>query len=307
MEDDVDCTTFRSDKHLTKTFHRFQAFKEKSLLCDVKLIVGDKKIKAHRLILAAFSDYFSAMFTGDLSETTQYTVNLTDLNPLAVESLIKYAYTAEIEIRVDNVENLLSASCILQVDEVKQACSEFMCHQLHPSNCLGIRAFADGHGCLELFKMSDKYTKYHFVDVVQNQEFVVLAAESVVELMSSDQLNVSSETQVFMALKTWTTYDCENRKKHLPELLANVRLPLLSTQYLLDQVEPCPLLRDILPCRELIIEAMKYQLMPDRQLQAITPRTKPRLSTVGKLFAVGGMSLTYLTFFAFNNIKTLYM
>lgn len=291
MEDDDDCVIFQSNQHLSKTFRRFQAFKENSVLCDIKLVVGDKKIKAHRLILAAFSDYFSAMFTGDMSETTQYTVNLTDLNALAVEALIKYAYTAEIEIRVDNVENLLSASCLLQVDEVKQACSEFMCHQLHPSNCLGIRAFADGHGCVELFKRSDKYTKDHFVDVVQNQEFVVLAAESVAELLSSDDLNVSCETQVFMALTTWTRHDYESRKKHLSDLLSHVRLPLLSTQYLLDQVEPSPLFRDLSPCRELIIEAMKYQLMPERRLQGLSPRTKPRHSTVGRLFAVGGKFL----------------
>lgn len=29
---------------------------------------------------------------------------------------------------------------------------------LHPSNCLGIRAFADAQGCIELMKVAHSYT-----------------------------------------------------------------------------------------------------------------------------------------------------
>ena len=46
--------------------------------------------------------------------------------------------------------------------DVKEACCEFLVTQLHPSNCLGIRAFADLHGCLDLLKLADKYTAQHF-------------------------------------------------------------------------------------------------------------------------------------------------
>ena len=178
MEEESDAIIFTCNDHLLKTFKKMDGFRKNSKLSDIVLVVGEKKIEAHRLVLAAFSDYFSAMFTGDLSENKKDVVHLTDMDPQAVEALIKYAYTSHIEIRVDNVENLLSVSCILQIDEVKEACSEFMKHQLHPSNCLGIRAFADGHGCNELFKEADAYTKERFADVVRSQEFVLLVESS---------------------------------------------------------------------------------------------------------------------------------
>lgn len=264
-------------------------FRKSSQLCDIVLVVGDKRIKAHRLVLAAFSDYFSAMFTGDLSENGQAEVNLTDLDPQAVEALIQYAYTSHIEIRVDNVENLLSVSCILQIDEVKDACSEFMKHQLHPSNCLGIRSFAEGHGCNELYKIADAFTKERFVDVVKSQEFVFLNAECVGQLLKSEDLNVTSESQIFEALCVWAEHDEQSRKRYLAKLLGFVRLPLLTPEFLVDKVEMSSLFRDMSPCRELIIEAMKYQLLPKRRFQLQNSRTTPRRSTVGKLYVVGGM------------------
>ncbi len=40
------------------------------------------------------------------------------------------------------------------------------------------------------------------------------------------------------------------------------------------------------------MEALKYHLLPERRLSLQSPRTKPRKSTVGVLYAVGGMDCT---------------
>lgn len=40
------------------------------------------------------------------------------------------------------------------------------------------------------------------------------------------------------------------------------------------------------------MEAMKYHLLPERRSMMQSPRTKPRKSTVGALYAVGGMDAT---------------
>lgn len=52
------------------------------------------------------------------------------------------------------------------------------------------------------------------------------------------------------------------------------------------------LFRDDIECQKLIMEAMKYHLLPERRPMLQSPRTKPRKSTVGTLFAVGGMDST---------------
>jgi len=52
---------------------------------------------------------------------------------------------------------LLPAAGLLQLQEVKKACCEFLITQLHPTNCLGIRAFADLHACTELLNLANTY------------------------------------------------------------------------------------------------------------------------------------------------------
>lgn len=45
-------------------------------------------------------------------------------------------------------------------------------------------------------------------------------------------------------------------------------------------------------CQRLVMEAMKYHLLPERRPLLQSPRTRPRKATVGALFAVGGMDAT---------------
>ncbi|XP_034349176.2 kelch-like protein 1, partial [Arvicanthis niloticus] len=127
-------------------------------LCDVILIVGNRKIPAHRLVLSSVSDYFAAMFTSDVCEAKQEEIKMEGIDPNALWDLVQFAYTGCLELKEDTIENLLAAACLLQLPQVVEVCCHFLMKLLHPSNCLGIRAFADAQGCIELMKVAHSYT-----------------------------------------------------------------------------------------------------------------------------------------------------
>jgi len=134
----------------------------KNLLCDVILVAdGDMEVPAHIMVLAACSPYFYAMFTS-FEERDQQRITLQGVDYSALELLVDYVYSAEVHVTEDNVQVLLPAANLLQLTDVRDACCDFLQAQLHPSNCLGIRAFADLHGCLELLTHADSYIEQHF-------------------------------------------------------------------------------------------------------------------------------------------------
>lgn len=108
-----------------------------------------------------------------------------------------------------------------------------------------------------------------------------------VNLLSSEDLNVSSEQHIFHALMSWIHYEPENRNEHIARLLALVKLPLLEPSFLVDNVESA--VGSDPACQKLIMDAMKWHLLPERRVQMANNWTRPRKATLGKVLVVGGM------------------
>ncbi|XP_043679056.1 kelch-like protein 5 [Vespula pensylvanica] len=276
-------------KHAESSLRIMEEYLDKQQLTDVVLIAGNKRIPAHRLVLSAGSEYFAAMFTGFLRESKENEIELVEVDGDALCSLVRYCYTGCIELKEDSVQTLLATAHLLQLHPVVKACCRFLRKQLHPSNCLGIRMFADMQGCIGLLKQAHAYTTEHFMEVIKNQEFLLCSADQVAELLESNDLNVPSEDTIFHALTAWLKYDPANRKKDASRLLSLVKLPLLSPAFIADHIESNEMFKDQKAAQELIIEALKYHLLPERRPLLQSNRTKPRKATVGELLAVGGM------------------
>ena len=56
-----------TDSHAKTILTTMNNLRKLNKLCDVLLKVEDKEFPAHRIVLAACSDYFCAMFTGNVS------------------------------------------------------------------------------------------------------------------------------------------------------------------------------------------------------------------------------------------------
>lgn len=251
------------------------------------------EIRAHKMVLASCSAYFYAMFTG-FEESRRDRIHIQGVDHVALQVLIDYVYTAMVDVTDGNVQVLLAAANLLQLTDVRDACCDYLQSQLEPGNCLGIRGFADLHGCLDLLAHTDQYIQQHFCEVVQHDEFLQLSYEQVLHLIRNDQLLVTGEEKVFECVIAWINYDRTGRNGHVAQLMECVRLPLLPKEYLLQTVEHEPLLQDDLQCKDLLIEALKYHLLKGGSTTLLlkTPRTIPR-QPVGLpkvLLVIGGQA-----------------
>lgn len=85
------------------------------MLTDVVLEVGKELFYAHKVVLAAASPYFKAMFTGGLKECDMDRIKLQGVSPTALARLIHFMYTGRIRVTENTVCQLLPAATMLQV------------------------------------------------------------------------------------------------------------------------------------------------------------------------------------------------
>lgn len=61
-----------------------------------------------------------------------------------------------------NVQELLAAADMLQLNEVVDGCCEFLCRELHATNALGILRFAEAHNCESLATSAMNFVQANF-------------------------------------------------------------------------------------------------------------------------------------------------
>ena len=267
-----------------ETFKTLRSFTDNDQLCDVVIKCGSKSFKCHRVVLACISDYFKAMFMGEMVESRQMEVNMQNIDENVMEAIIRYAYNGKISFNIENVQSILYAASMLLIENVANACSDFMKEHLHPDNCVEVHAFAIIQNQEKLIKYAQDFLIDNFVEVSQRSNFGTVSPDVMQNLIGSDYLNVSNEIQVYEALMKWVEYDLENRKSYLPGLISKLRLSQIETHYLMEKVASNELIRASHECRDLLHEAQYYHMyLGNLTSEAkVTALTRPRKSYAGK-------------------------
>lgn len=66
---------------------------------------------------------------------------------------------------VDNVQELMVAADMLQLQEVVTVCGEFLKGHMDPSNCVGIFQFLEQIACLGMLEFTENFIHVHFLEV----------------------------------------------------------------------------------------------------------------------------------------------
>lgn len=284
---------YQPEPHMSEAFGILEDMRRTNKLCDVVIEVGSLTLNAHRVILAACSSYFNAMFSGDNLETRRGVVSIKEFSPDAIQGLVDFCYTSSLTINSSNVQELLPAANLLQMEGVVEACCNFLASQLHPSNCLGIRRFSSTYTCFNLWRKCNMFMQQRFPEIALHEEFLELDFDEVSKIVPDSNLNVRGEEQVYEAVLSWVKHKLDERKCHVSDLLKCVRMPLMSATYLSREVRKEPLLMESFDGRGLLIDAMDFHLRKhytrdttsqERKINT-TPRRCPGLEY---LFAVGG-------------------
>ncbi|KAK2179447.1 hypothetical protein NP493_489g03075 [Ridgeia piscesae] len=181
--------------------------------------------------------------------------------PLKVDSatlacVVDYFYTAEVEFTVDNVQKIVEASDLLQLDDVKTAGERFMLERVDAANCDGFRNFASLYRLKQLQEGTRQVMLDKFSSVVSEAEFKDLTCAKLIDYISEDDINAKDEDLVFESALVWVRHDTKNRTTCFRKILDHIRLPYCSINYMSEVIDTCDLFTS--ESREYVRNAIKY-------------------------------------------------
>ncbi|CAF3372266.1 unnamed protein product [Rotaria sp. Silwood1] len=201
---------------------------DSGIYCDLTFIIGCEKFLCHRIILASSSPYFQALLTHKFKENNLNSIELRDIEPQIFSLLLHYIYSGKIEIDNNNVQNILIASDMLQLDEVVQFCCHYLSISLNENNVIDTWKIANELECISLKDNAEHYILTNFCNLIKFDMIKFIPKNLLIKIISNDDLIIDNEEQVLEAILIWYINNHEQTFEHLFD---NVRFEYISKEH----------------------------------------------------------------------------
>lgn len=168
-----------------------------STFCDVILRADERNtslIRAHRCILAASSDYFSALFrhgSSDDVRVTEVVIPLTSCDVLV--NVVDFLYTGVISISEETLEETIRVGDFLGIRKILDFCSDFMRKKLDHSNCLKFKVLSDFYPLHEVTDFVRNYILPRMATLVRCRKTAEVPVETLRQLLTDEEVNYPRE------------------------------------------------------------------------------------------------------------------
>ncbi|XP_036611031.1 myoneurin isoform X2 [Trichosurus vulpecula] len=110
----------RPSHHCGHLLERLNAQREAGFLCDCTVVIGEQQFRAHRNVLASFSEYFGAVYRD--SPHSDVFLDQSQVKADGFQKLLEFIYTGTLHLDSWNVKEIHQAADYLKVEEVVTKC-----------------------------------------------------------------------------------------------------------------------------------------------------------------------------------------
>ena len=273
MEDIQPISAAEQGPFCVELMKRLNIQRKQDYLCDITLVSKDNsKFKAHRNVLSAASPYFDKLLQSNMKENREGIVRFEEISGSVLEDVLEFIYIGTVEVTQENAEELIAAGNYLIIPGLKTASGRFLEREMSHINCISTFYLAEKYECDELITNSRLFIHKNIVAVAKLDEFLLLEAKEIERWISSDEITVNEEADVFKIILDWVNHRKSERKTVFEELFGHVRLGFLSRDCLEDVVTN-ELVRENSACVKLVMDAaMKMATFLDEDHLLQSPR-----------------------------------
>ena len=100
--------THSSSSHSQEMLGKLNMLRNDGHFCDITIRVQDKIFRAHKVVLAACSDFFRTKLVGQAEDENKNVLDLHHVTVTGFIPLLEYAYTATLSINTENIIDVLA-------------------------------------------------------------------------------------------------------------------------------------------------------------------------------------------------------
>ena len=255
---------------------------------NVLLIVQDgKKFKTHRQILSESSPFFEKLLSSNMKESNEGVIRLETFTESLMKDVLEFIHNGEVSISTrENAEELLAAADYLCLSNLKSFAGKFIEQTMSSSNCVSTYFMAEKFDHSGLLDSTRKFILTNFTTVIEEENFLSLPSHEVEQLVSSDDVAISSEEDIFKAIVNWIIHTKSERSKDFCKLFRRVRLTYLSRDFLLNHVVTNELVTENEDCISGVTRALAWM---DRTTEGdLSEPFPPRKALVKRVIVICG-------------------
>ena len=283
-------------QHHEELIERINALRTKHRFCDVTVVVKGEEFQAHKLVLAATSPFFLSLLESQMKERTEdvIKIELQEATAPVIEQVLAYVYTGNVSLTTENGHGLIATADYLLLPGLKTMAEKFLKLHLTIENSVFNYYFAEKYQCCGLKEESCKMINENFRKVMETADFLSLDENQVVNWVSSDDVIVEAEQDIFVGILQWVLHNRSEREENFPKLLQQVRLSSVSHEYLFNELLNEELVKTNLDCVNFVMECLKL-IFNCRGATSIKPARKCLERNENVIFVCGGSkALCYL-------------
>ena len=237
---------------------RLNMQRRQDYLCDITLVAKEgNEFKSHRNVLSAVSPFFDRLFQSEMKEKEEGIIRFEEISASILEGVLQFTYTGHLEIHDEqSAKDLIIAADFLLLACLKTFAGRFLEQLLTNSNCISTFYVAEKYQCEELIAKTRKFVHENFASVAELDEFLELEAEEVERWISSDEICVEAEEDIFKIIQKWIEQNENDRKSKFEGLFRHVRLVFVSCDFLLVDIVKNQLVRDNYSCLTKVLDAI---------------------------------------------------
>ena len=242
-------------QHRQELIERLDALRRDERFCDVTVAVNGKEFKTHKVVLAAASPFFLALLESDMKESNEQliSIELEEAASSVMDEVLKYIYTGNVSVSKEICHNLIATADYLLLPGLKTFAGNFMKENLTIENCIFNYYFADKYQCFELREGAHEEIITNFSAVMETGDFLNLDIKQVIDWVSSDDIIVGAEEEIFKGTIKWVSHNKTERERHVLDLLHQVRLRSISSEFLFHELIHEELITSSLDCVNFVL------------------------------------------------------